>query len=185
MKDQDQNIVAMIRSRKQEGLQQMLECYGPLIRYVIMPVLQDHQDLEDCVSEISMTVWNRIEMYDPKRGSFRAWVTAISRNHALNCIRKKKIYECSEEIPDIASSEATPEEMVVEKELQATVRKALAELSDGERMLIYRKYYYMQSTEQIACETGMSPRAVEGRLYRIRKRLKKIMGGEGYERQTD
>ena len=41
-----------------------------------------------------------------------------------------------------------------------------------------RKYYYLQSTRQIAAELGTSERAVEGKLYRLRKKLQKALGGE-------
>ena len=36
----------------------------------------------------------------------------------------------------------------------------------------------MQSTAQIAAEPGLSERAVEGRLYRLKKRLRAMLGGE-------
>ena len=36
----------------------------------------------------------------------------------------------------------------------------------------------MQSTAQMAAELGISPRAVEGRLYRLRNKLKETLGGE-------
>lgn len=60
----------------------------------------------------------------------------------------------------------------------ALLRRAIAALPPGERALIYRKYYYRQPTAQIASELGLSPRAVEGRLYRIKKRLGAALGGE-------
>lgn len=44
----------------------------------------------------------------------------------------------------------------------------MAALPAGDRLLVYRKYYYLQSTAQIAAELGLSPRAVEGRLYRLK-----------------
>jgi RNA polymerase sigma-70 factor (ECF subfamily) len=47
-------------------------------------------------------------------------------------------------------------------------------------MLFYRKYYYRQSTAQIAAELGMTQRSVEGRLYRIKQKLRKRLGGDGY-----
>lgn len=43
----------------------------------------------------------------------------------------------------------------------------------AEKILFYRKYYYMQSISQIAAEVGMSERSVEGRLYRLKQKLKK------------
>ena len=53
----------------------------------------------------------------------------------------------------------------------------MAALPAGDRLLVYRKYYYLQSPAQIAAELGLSPRAVEGRLYRLKKRLAKALGG--------
>ena len=86
--------------------------------------------------------------------------------------------ELSEEIP---SPEATPEELVLQKERQNEVERALNRLSPKEKMLFYRKYYYRQSTAQIASELGLSERAVEGKLYRLKKQLRKMLGGEEHE----
>ena len=36
---------------------------------------------------------------------------------------------------------------------------ALGQLSAGERLLFYRKYYYLRSTAQIALELGLTERA--------------------------
>ena len=79
---------------------------------------------------------------------------------------------------DLPSPEPTPEEVLLQKERQAELSAALARLSQKDRLLFYRKYYYMQSTAQIASELGMSVRAAEGRLYRIKKRLRSMLGGE-------
>ena len=59
-----------------------------------------------------------------------------------------------------------------------TLSRLLSAMSAGDRALFYRKYYYLQSTQQMAAELGTTARAVEGRLYRIRKKLQKQMGGE-------
>ena len=77
--------------------------------------------------------------------------------------------------------EPTPEEVVLQKERQAALRSALEKLSPKDRTLFYRKYYYLQSTAQIASELGLTERAVEGRLYRLKQRLRKTLGGEAHE----
>ena len=76
------------------------------------------------------------------------------------------------------AAEPTPEEAVLRREAQLKVSRAVEQLSNRDRILIYRKYYYMQPTSQIASELGLSERAVEGRLYRIRRRLQKDLGGD-------
>ena len=44
--------------------------------------------------------------------------------------------------------------------------------------MFYRKYYYLPSTAQIALELGLTERAVEGRLYRLKRQLRKLPGGD-------
>ena len=61
---------------------------------------------------------------------------------------------------------------------QQQLAAALSRLPSHERALFYRKYWYRQPTAQIAAELGLSPRAVEGRLYRIRQKLRQELGGD-------
>ena len=68
----------------------------------------------------------------------------------------------------------------MQAERSAAVHAALGRLSPGDRALLYRKYYSLPSTAQIASELGMTARAVEGRLYRLKKQLRRMLGGEGH-----
>ena len=74
-----------------------------------------------------------------------------------------------------------PEEALLLAEQKAALQRAIASLSGAEANLFYRKYYYMQSTAQIAAELGTTERGVEGRLHRLRKKLRRKLGGEGDE----
>ena len=100
-------------------------------------------------------MWERIGQFDGERGSWAAWLTAPSQ-------------------------EPGPEETVLQRERRAVLQRALEELPAGSRALLYRKYYYRQSTAQVAAELGLTERAVEGKLYRLKKRLRKSLGGEGH-----
>ena len=83
------------------------------------------------------------------------------------------------ELPEDAHDPApTPEETALRKERQEALLRALETLSSGDRVLFYRKYYYRQPTAQIAAELGATERSVEGRLYRIRQKLKELLKGE-------
>lgn len=177
----EQEIIKMIVDRDENGIDALLKHYGPLMRYIIAPILPKAQDQEECLSEVAMRVWNKIGLFDQQRGSWSAWLTALTRNAALNRARRTAPLEHSEEIPeDTPSPEPTPEEAILRQERQAAVNRALQQLTSKERTLFYRKYYYLQPTVQIASELGMTERAVEGKLYRLKKKLRKMLGGEGY-----
>lgn len=174
----EQDIVQLLNSRDRRGAGELLTHYGALMRYIISPILPNAQDAEECLSEVFMRVWDKIEQYDPERGSFKAWLTALTRNTALNYARKIKNSGNEEELySELPSPEPTPEELFVQQERSKALAQALRLLSDKERILFYRKYYYMQSTAQIASESGLTERAVEGRLYRLKKTLREALGG--------
>lgn len=178
----EQEIIDLLIQKNEIGLNELLKHYRPLMKYVIAPILPNLQDQEDCLSEASMRIWDKIDTYDSNRGSWSSWITAITRNTALNHKRKSAHYQNGEEINDsIPSNEPSPEDNVIMLERQAEVNRALRQLSSKEMILFYRKYYYLQSTAQIASETGMTERAVEGKLYRLKKKLRKMLGGENNE----
>ena len=126
-----------------------------------------------------MRVWEKIEQYDTERGSWTGWLTALTRNAALNRARQNRHSDAAEALSaETPSQEPTPEERILQEERRADLMHALNQLAQKDRMLFYRKYYYRQSTAQIASELGMTERAVEGRLYRLRRKLQQWLGGE-------
>lgn len=171
----ESEIIELIRSRDERGAEELLRHFGALIRYVIAPILPDERDREDCLSEVLMRIWDGIGGYDPARGSWLAYISAAARNAALNRARASR---AAEALPDGPAAGPSPEEAVIAREEIDELRRAIDALPARDRALIYRKYYYRQSTAQMASELGLSPRAVEGRLYRIKKRLGAALGGE-------
>lgn len=162
------------------SMDELLRQYGPLMRYIISPILPDARDREECLTDAALRIWDQLDKYTPSRGSFTTWITVITRNTALNRARTR--HPETEELPLQAEAPGSdPQEQLLAKERQQALARALRELSLSDRSLFYRKYYYRQPTAQIASETGLTERAVEGRLYRIKKLLRKKLGGVLYD----
>ena len=81
---EDREIAERLRSGDERGMEALLGQYGPLLRYVVRPILPREEDREDCLSEISLRIWARIGGYTEDRGTLAAWLTAIARNTALS-----------------------------------------------------------------------------------------------------
>lgn len=174
----DERIISLVALRQEEGIRLLQEKYGCMVRYIVGGILKDDRDIDECISDIYMKVWNGIESYDASRGRLPTWLTAIARNTAINRMRRKS--DGAGGMDDRIAGEAlTPEELMLRQERKEQLSKAVSRLTTQERSIFYRKYYYLQSTAQVAAELGMSERAVEGRLYRLRKKLRSEMGGEG------
>lgn len=172
-------LLELLRRDRTAGTEALLRQYGPLLRYVVGGVLRDKQDAEDCYSEVTELVWRRLEDFDPARGSLTAWLTAVARNTALNHLKARLRREQHLAQPESEPAHHdTPEEEVLRQEQKERLQKAIASLGTTDQHLFYRRYYYLQPIAQIAAEMGMTERAAEGRLYRLRQRLRRELGGD-------
>ena len=161
-------------------LEQLLAEYAGMMAYVVGGILRDRQETEECLGEIRLKLAEEITSYDPRRGTEAAWLTAVCRNAALDRLRRlKRRRETAMPQEDILPDDAPgPEEQLLRRERAAALKTALDTLSREDVVLFYRKYYYLQPTARLAAELGTTERAVEGRLYRIRKKLQKQLGGD-------
>ncbi len=172
----DEQIIELMKGRNDDGMKLLTQHYGGMLQYIVGSILIDSRDTEECISDICMTAWNKIDLYNKAKGRFSTWLTAIARNTALN-YKKRKSFSC-EELSEEISTSSTPEMDMLKKERNAQLEKIIRTLSKSEQHLFYRKYYYLQSSAQIAAELGKTERSVEGKLYRLRKKLQGMLGGE-------
>lgn len=174
------DLINDLLRRSDGALDQLKLHYGPLIRYVITPILPDGRDREEVFNDILVRVWDRVDQFDADHGSWTNWLSAIARNAAIDRARRNPpaAAELTEMIP---APNSDPEQELLKKERQRSLHIALNSLESSDKALFYRKYYYRQSTAQIAAEYGTTERAIEGRLYRIKKKLRKVLGGDFYD----
>lgn len=175
-------LIEALGQKEQHAMEQLQQMYTPLIRYIISPILSEEADREECLSDVLMRAWDSIGSYDAKKAAFTTWLATLARNTALNHRRNNEKHEGHGDLnPSIPDPGDTPEQAVLRMERSLAVRRAVSELRPRDRELFYRKYYYYQSTAQIAAELGMTARGVEGKLYRIRKQLQAKLGGVWHE----
>ena len=82
---QENTVEWLLLEKNEQGMDALLLHYGPLMRYIIAPILQNPQDREDCLSEVSMRVWEKIGQFDaqPCAQGLRQQYRGAFREHAL------------------------------------------------------------------------------------------------------
>ena len=75
------------------------------------------------------------------------------------------------------------EERVLQSEDRELLRRAMQRLPEWERSLIVRRYYLEYGYDEIASQLGEKPETVRVRLFRIRKKLLKLLEEEGYRHE--
>lgn len=172
----DDKIIELLKTHNDKGLMLMQQRYSGLMHYIVRGILQNENDIEECISDICVKVWHSIESYSPDKGKLSTWLTVISRNTALNYLKRK--HTLYDELKEETADTLSVEDDVLRRERVEELKCAIHTLSLEEQHIFYRKYYYLQQTSQIAAELGMIDRSVEGKLYRLRKKLQKKLGGD-------
>lgn len=170
----DNQIIELLKNKDDYGLELLQMYYGQFINYILCSLRLNQQDREECHNDIVLKIWDKIEQYDETQITFKNYIAMISRRQGLNYVRKNKKllkeiqYEQMDLFKDIQDVEKIDWKYVVSK------------LSYKEQEFFYRRYYYYQTLDEISKERAMTYKAVENSYYRLRKKLRKILQGEGY-----
>ena len=57
----DEKMIELIRSQEDKGLMLMQQQYSGLMHYIVRGILHDKNDIEECISDICVKVWQSIE----------------------------------------------------------------------------------------------------------------------------
>jgi RNA polymerase sigma-70 factor (ECF subfamily) len=69
---------------------QLYDRYSPIVYSIALRMLGDAGMAEDLLQEIFMQLWQNSAAFDPKRGTLAPWLAAITRNRAIDWLRKRR-----------------------------------------------------------------------------------------------
>ncbi|MBN0047462.1 sigma-70 family RNA polymerase sigma factor [Streptomyces actuosus] len=122
---------------------------------VAVAVLGDTQLAEDVAQQTFERAWRHAQVYDPRRGSVRAWLTAIAHNLAIDAVRARRASPMVPEDLDalLGVVTETPERRALADDSAERVRRAVAELPrEQARALVMAGIYGMTAREVAAAE---------------------------------
>ncbi len=181
---EDKELVNELKSHKEASIHELTSHYGGMILYIIRGILYDYQmDIDECYNDVLMKIWDNIFFYDSNKSGFSTWITHITRNTALD--RLKSITRHNSHFEDTSEERRTlgdstyeaVERLEQQRENIKLLNNAIDVLKEKEKEIFLRKYYYMQSMEQIAVEMDRTVKSVESILYRVRKKLAVLIKG--------
>lgn len=173
-------LVEKIRRGDEAALEHFYGLYFPkLYRYVFYRMGRDHHHAEEVVNDTFIEALDKIERYDPARGSVESWLIMLSRNRirSANAAMTKPLeYEKSWSVMDgdlenlFADTDRgnLPQTALEDAEVRAMVEAVMGGLSPEYRQLLEYKYVQDQSVREIARRIGRSEKAVESQLTRAR-----------------
>lgn len=184
---EDDEIVSLYIARSEKAITETAEKYGKRLQALSFRIVQDLQTSEECVSDTYLEAWNAIPPHEP-RSYFYAFLARITRHISLNCCRDRSrlkryahICQLSSELEQCISAPDDLQCHMDELALKEILNRFIEELKPNKRYIFIRRYWYLDSVEEIAKQCSISQSKVKTTLFRCRNQLREKLIKEGYE----
>ncbi len=173
----DMTLLESVRSRDEKAIHKLMKTYNRLLWSIAAGILRgvgNEQDVEECVSDVWLALWQKPEGYDPQRGSLKTYLTILTRSRALDRFRSlKETDELDGNEPD-----QTPgmEDTLISEELFTRLREEIDALGEPDREILIRRYFFLQKPSAMAQNMALPVREINNRLYQAKKKLREELG---------
>lgn len=181
----DKKIIDLYWQRSEQAIKQTASKYSAYCGTIAFNILQNSQDAEETTNDTYLKAWN---VMPPQRPNcLRTFLGRITRNLAINKYNQNKAKKRGGNQTDLALSEleeCIPSKLKIEEESEmAAITKAINEflqgLSQENRNLFVKRYWYLMRLEEIAKQHSMSLSNLKSVMLRLRKALKQKLEKEG------
>lgn len=179
-RDPDQEDMQALCDGEDAALNRIMDRWSRSLHAFVFRYVQHREEASDLVQETFVRVYQHRERYRPD-GKFSTWLFTIAVNLCRNRMRWRRRHptvSLDDEEADGRTREArespgtSPGAAVERQESIRAVREAIARLSHELRTAFILSQYEGLSHEEIARIANCTPKAVETRIYRARKKLK-------------
>ncbi len=181
---EDSLIIELFNERSEQAIVELTEKYGRSAERTAANILKDHSDVEECMNDANLAVWNSIPPEKP--GILKAYYTAVTRNTALSRYRsntakkRNSIYDTAlDELEECLAAKDDPFADVEAKELSAAINSFLKKLSREDRQMFVCRYWLSDTIDEIASKMHCKSSRVSVRLFRTREKLRTYLIKEG------
>ena len=128
-------------------------------------ILQNRQDAEDLVHDVFLEVWNKAASYDQSRARVRAWLLVRVRSRAIDRLRSLDLARRYAMAAAVQPDPPTPARANPEATSDAArARRALATLSEEQRVVVMRAYFEGLTLREVAELEAVPLGTVKSRL---------------------
>lgn len=174
----DKKTIIAITNRNETAIHEVITKYSKLLWSVAGAVLNNvgsAQDVEECVADTFIYLWEHPNKYDPQRGKLKTWLSIVARTQAINRYRElsKRNTISLEDTHFIAQLGVV--DHILEEETRRSLIASIHALGELDREILVRRYYYDQKPKEIAFALGMSVKQVDNRLYQTKLKLRESL----------
>ncbi len=174
----DTELMRTFARRDPVAAGELFDRFAPRVFGLGMVMLGSAAQAEDLVQDTFVKVWRKVDSFDASRGSLDTWVLLIARSLAIDLIRRRVLETrilSQMEDPGEASAEPGPDQMAETHDLAGRARRAMANLSPGQRAALELAYFGGKTSAEVAemegIPLGTAKTRIRSALVKLREAL--------------
>lgn len=187
MAQTDENLIKEILKGNESAMEILVKRHYDLVHSYIYRTTNDYNISYDITQDVFIKMMKNIDKYNIENGKFKNWLLKIAVNTTKDYF-KSKTYKQRIENYDIEKHQIEDTSNVIDiiskKEEAIKIKKAVKNLPSLQREAILLKYYNDLKIKEISNITGDNENTIKSRLFNGIKNLKKLLGGDIFEKQS-
>lgn len=174
----DARTISGIKERNEQTINEVINKYSKLLWVTVSAVLKNvgsEQDVEECVADVFIDLWENPDRYDSARGTLKSWLCMVARCKAIDRYRALSKHSTVPLESAMMVSRMGLQDVLMQEETKQELVAAVGALADMEKDILIRRYYYEQKPREIAKALDLPLKQVENHLYRSKQKLRKAI----------
>jgi RNA polymerase sigma-70 factor, ECF subfamily len=169
----DEELVGRVAEGDDHALSELYDRYSRPVYATGVRILRDAHLAEELVQDAFTNVWQAAPSFDPRRASFATWLYRITRNRAVDLLRRRRARPLSggEEPLRMVPGGPEPEASVDGWD----VARALSHIPEEHREVLTLAYFEGLSQREISHLTGVPLGTIKSRTTAALKRLRRAL----------
>lgn len=137
------------------------------------------EDVEEIILDVFLTLWNNQNKLDINK-KMSSYIAGVTRNLIKKKYRQNKISENIEDYEEKLIDFSNIEISFIQREKNTIINNELNSLKTEDKEIFIKYYYFEKSIKEIANYYNISESKIKSKLFRIRKRLHRVLKKRGY-----
>ncbi len=173
----DEELMIHLRAGHHDALATLIDRYQRLVWSVAQRIVHDEGEAEDLVQVIFLELFQKVELFDPARGTLKVWLLQLAYTRSVNRLyhlQRRQFYRQSDVEEEDAVHFSPPVSVMRLNagETARLVREVLETLSPSQRTAVELIAFEGLTFEELAKRTGETLANAKHHYYRGMKKLR-------------
>jgi RNA polymerase sigma-70 factor, ECF subfamily len=189
----DAELMASLAEKNADALTVLYDRHAAAVFGMARTILNDRRLAEEIGQDVFLLIWQHPTLFEPSRGAFGGWILRVTRNRAIDLLRKKREQlfadgpagddgQALDPASWLVDPDPDPGDQASAAMTRIEVGRALGHLTDDQRQLLEFAYFGGLTQREISERLGRPLGTVKTQMRTAMQRLATLLANEDERR---